>query len=94
MSGGEFGMLVLETVLRIRREFASGKAIKAIARDLRLSRKVVRKAIREPDAEFAYRRAVQPLPRLGPFQARLDVPLSFHPAATRVLGLVTPRSVG
>ncbi len=56
MSGGEFGMLVLETVLRIRREFASGKAIKAIARDLRLSRKVVRKAIREPDAEFAYRR--------------------------------------
>lgn len=57
-------MLVLETVLRIRREFASGKAIKAISRDLRLSRKVVRKAIREPDAEFAYRRAVQPLPRL------------------------------
>lgn len=54
MSGGEFGMLVLETVLKIRREFASGKALKAIARDLRLSRKVVRKAIREPDAEFAY----------------------------------------
>ena len=23
-----------------------------------------------------------------------DVPLNFHPAATRVLGLVTPRSVG
>jgi len=23
-----------------------------------------------------------------------DVPLSFHPAATRALGLVTPRSVG
>src|SRR3990167_3342541 len=66
MSGGEFGMLVLETVLRIRREFASGKAIKAIARDLRLSRKVVRKAIREPDAEFAYRRAVAPLSRLAP----------------------------
>jgi len=65
MSGGGFGMLVLEPVLRIRREFASGKAIKAVARDLRLSRKVVRKAIREPDAEFAYRRAVQPLPRLG-----------------------------
>ena len=34
-------MLVLETVLRIRREHASGKAIKAIARDLHLSRKVV-----------------------------------------------------
>jgi len=26
--------------------------------------------------------------------AEVDVPLSFHPAATRVLGLVTPRSVG
>src|SRR3546814_17025430 len=44
VSGGEIGMLVLETVLRIRREHASGKAIKAIARDLHLSRKVVRKA--------------------------------------------------
>ena len=44
-------MLVLETVLRIRREHASGKAIKAIARDLHLSRKVVRKAIRAPEAE-------------------------------------------
>ena len=38
-------MLVVETVVRIRREHAAGKAIKAIARELRLSRKVVRKAI-------------------------------------------------
>ena len=30
MSGGEIGMFVLETVLRIWREFASGKAFKAI----------------------------------------------------------------
>ena len=42
-------MLILETVLRIRREHAAGKAIKAIARDLHLSRKVVRKAIRAPE---------------------------------------------
>lgn len=34
-------MLVVETVLRIRRERASGKAIREISRDLRLSRKVV-----------------------------------------------------
>ena len=34
-------MLVVETVVRIRREHAGGKPIKAIARDLRLSRKVV-----------------------------------------------------
>ena len=40
-------MLVVETVCRIRREHADGKSIKAIARDLRLSRKVVRKAIRQ-----------------------------------------------
>ncbi len=37
-------MLVVETVVRVRREYAGGKPIKAIARDLRLSRKVVRKA--------------------------------------------------
>ena len=30
----------------------------------------------------------------GESGASFDVPLSFHPAATRVLGLVTPRSVG
>ncbi|WP_420822854.1 SDR family oxidoreductase [Sphingomonas solaris] len=33
--------------MKIRREFAAGKAMKAIARDLHLSRKVVRKAIRD-----------------------------------------------
>lgn len=60
----EIGMLVVETVVRIRREHANGKAIKAIARDLRLSRKVVRKAIRAPEGAFDYHRTVQPLPRL------------------------------
>ena len=44
--------MILETVVRIRREHADGKSIKAIARDLRLSRKVVRKAIRVPDEDF------------------------------------------
>ncbi len=52
-------MLVVETVVRIRREHASGKAIKEIARDLRLSRKVVRKAIRAPEGAFDYHRSVQ-----------------------------------
>jgi hypothetical protein len=72
LSDGETGMLVLETVLRIRREHAAGKAIKAIARDLHLSRKVVRRAIRAVEVDARYRRSVQPLPVLGPFQARLD----------------------
>lgn len=76
-------MLVLETVLRIRREHASGKAIKAIARDLHLSRKVVRKAIRAPEADMGYRREVQPLPKLGPFQARLDALLEEDEARPR-----------
>jgi hypothetical protein len=79
-------MLVVETVVRIRREHASGKAIKAIkaiARDLRLSRKVVRKAIRVPEGAFDYRRTVQPLPRLGPFQERLDVLLTENEAQPR-----------
>jgi transposase len=76
-------MLVLETVLKIRREFAAGKALKAIARDLHLSRRVVRKAIREPEAEFSYRRAVQPLPKIGPFQARLDALLEEDEARPR-----------
>jgi transposase len=76
-------MLVVETIVRIRREHASGKAIKAIARDLRLSRKVVRKAIRAPEGAFDYRRTVQPLPRLGPFQERLDTLLAENEARHR-----------
>ena len=76
-------MLILETVVRVRREHAEGKSIKAIARDLRLSRKVVRKAIRAPEAEFIYRRAVQPLPRIGPFQERLDALLAENEARPR-----------
>jgi transposase len=69
-------MLVVETVVRIRREHANGKPIKAIARDLKLSRKVVRKAIRAPEGAFDYHRTVQPLPRIGPFQERLDTLLT------------------
>lgn len=80
-------MLVVETVVRIRREHAAGKPIKAIARDLRLSRKVVRKAIRAPEGAFDYRRSVQPLPRIAavsgaalspkgvPFRRRSGVPI-------------------
>ena len=65
-------MLVVETVVRIRREHANGKPIKAIARDLKLSRKSVRKAIRAPEGAFDYSRTVQPFPRMGPFQERLQ----------------------
>ena len=43
----------LETVVRIRREHADGKPIRAIARDLRLLCKVVRNAVRTPVACLA-----------------------------------------
>jgi transposase len=65
-------MLVVETVVRIRREHAAGKAIKAISRDLRLSRKVVRKAIRAEEGAFSYQRSTQPFPKIGPVRERLE----------------------
>ena len=64
-------MLVVETVVRIRREYAAGKPIKAICRDLRLSRKVVRKAIRAEEGAFSYQRTTQPFPKIGPVRDRL-----------------------
>jgi hypothetical protein len=76
-------MLVVEAIVRIRREQASGKGVKAIARDMRLSRKVVRKAIRAPEGAVDYRRAVQPLPRLGQFSERLGTPLAENEARHR-----------
>src|SRR6202049_2936900 len=46
--------------------------IKAICREFRLSRKVVRKVIRSEATEFRYERARQPLPRIDPWRDRLD----------------------
>ena len=67
------GMLVVETVAKIRRAyFVQGKSIKAICRELRVSRKVVRKVLRSEATEFRYEREEQPLPRLGPWQEALD----------------------
>lgn len=76
-------MLVVETVVRIRREPAAGKPIKAIARDLRLSRKVVRKAIRAPEGAFGYRRTTQCFPKIGLVRDRLDVLLAENEALSK-----------
>jgi transposase len=66
-------MLVVETIAKIRRAFfGQGKAIKAICRELGLSRKVVRKVIRSGATEFHYEREHQPLPKIGPWRERLD----------------------
>ena len=67
-------MLVVETIAKIRRAyFSHGKAIKEICRDLHVSRKVVRKVIRSNATEFHYERTQQPLPRIGPWRAQLEV---------------------
>ena len=50
-------MLVVETIAKIRRAyFAQKKPIKAICREFRVSRKVVRKVIRSEATEFRYER--------------------------------------
>jgi len=74
-------MLVVETVAKIRRAyFVQGKPIKAICRELRVSRKVVRKVVRSEATEFRYEREHQPLPRLGPLRDVLDELLAANQA--------------
>ncbi len=65
-------MLTVETIARVRREHAKGKSIRAIARDLRLSRDTVTKYLRSDDTEARYERQAQPFPQLGPFLTELD----------------------
>src|SRR6266513_1986897 len=71
--GAEIGMLVVETIAKIRRAyFVHGQPIKAICRDLGVSRKVVRKVIRSEATEFRYEREAQPFPKIGPWSDKLD----------------------
>src|SRR5512139_1698179 len=74
-------MLVVETIAKIRRAFfKQGRPIKAICRDLGVSRKVVRKAIRSGATEFRYEREDQPLPKIGRWRDTLDQLLSENEA--------------
>jgi len=43
----------------------------------------VRKAIGAPEGAFTYHRTVQPLPRIGPFQERLDTLLTENEGLPR-----------
>ena len=66
-------MLVVETAARIRRaHLVQGKTIKAISRELGLSRNTVRKVLRSGETSFAYEREVQPRPKLGPWAEELE----------------------
>jgi transposase len=72
-------MFVVETIAKIRRAyFQQQKPIKVICRELKVSRKAVRKVIRSGATEFRYERSRQPLPRLGPWIERLDALLSTN----------------
>ena len=74
-------MFVVETIARIRRaHFVQGKSIKAICRELRISRKTVRKVIRSKATDFHYERDEQPMPRLGVWREALDKLLSSNEA--------------
>jgi transposase len=77
-------MLVVETIAKIRRAyFVQQKTIKAICRELRVSRKVVRKVLRSEATEFRYERGEQPHPRIGPWREALDKLLASNEAKPR-----------
>ncbi|XAP11139.1 IS21 family transposase [Methylobacterium fujisawaense] len=66
-------MFVVETIAKIRRAFfVQQKPIKQICRELKVSRKVVRKVIRSEATTFRYTRTSQPAPKLGPWREALD----------------------
>jgi transposase len=68
-----WGMLIVETIAKVRRAyFIQQKPIRAICREFRLSRRVVRKVIRSEATEFHYERRQQPLPRIDPWRGQLD----------------------
>src|SRR5271165_6907464 len=82
--GAEVEMLIVETIAKIRLAFfVQGKSIKAICRDLNVSRKVVRKVIRSEATEFHYERERQPLPKIGPWQESLDALLLANEGKSR-----------
>ncbi len=80
-------MLTVETIGRIRREhFVKGRTIKEIVRDLHISRNTVRKVLRSGETSFAYKREIQPRPRLGRWRADLDRLLLANVALTSSTG--------
>jgi transposase len=72
-------LLTVETIGRVRREFhVKGKKIKAIARELRVSRNTVRRIVRGEETVHRYARQEQPLPQLGAYVAALEEMLAAN----------------
>jgi len=66
-------MLSVETIRKIRLSVhRDGKSIRETAKDLRLARNTVRKAVRSEKTSFEYQRQLQPRPKLGAFVETLD----------------------
>src|SRR5271167_3593816 len=64
-------MLIVVTIGRVRRAHLwSGKSIRQIARDLKISRNTVRRVLRSGETSFSYEREIQPRPKLG--QVEID----------------------
>jgi len=77
-------MLTVDMIAEIRRAFfVEKKPIKAICRELKRSRKAVRKAIRLEATEYRYERSVQPMPKLGAWRERLDELLAANESQPR-----------
>ncbi|MBB4000767.1 transposase [Aureimonas pseudogalii] len=71
----------METIAKIRRaHLVQGKKIKEICRELKVSRKVVRKVLRSDETSFSYERSVQPMPKLGAWTPELDRMLATNQA--------------
>lgn len=77
-------MLVLETIVKIRRDYFFEKtSIKAIAQDWGLSRYTVLTVLRAVAPTLHRARGSPPLPRLGAYRARLDQLLAGNETKAR-----------
>ena len=71
------------TIGRIRRAHLwSGKSIRQIARDLKISRNTVRRILRSGETSFSYEREIQPRPKLGRWKAEIDRMLTKNAEAS------------
>jgi transposase len=85
-------MVTVDTIGKVRRAYwVQGKKIKAIARELLLSRGTVRRIVRSGETALVYERKEQPLPKLGSFVAQLDKLLEANMAKRKRDRLTTKR---